>query len=557
MTTRTITLRAPAAARVQPRDPRLVSYNIEMTEVTGGTFWRRYTPAQIAGADEVPAPRLPAGMDGGSFSMSDMLGGASALMEERPPIDLSQPRLRTLAAAIGPSWVRVSGSWATGTYFDYDGRAGDVPPEGYRAVLTRAQWEGVLDFVRVVGGRLLVSFAVIPGLENAACKKLGGTGAWDPSQVRRLLNAATRYGVPVSAVEFANEPNISFLDARGYAPKGYMQDQDAFYRFMRVEFPGVRLVGPCGAMDPIDEADASAAATGDDMSAAGNGAGAVADSAPAEGMLSKLGVATSRELAALARERPDAYSYHIYAGMSERGAAFGHHWNPDEAASDAVLDVADCARCYHEPIRDAWCPKAPLWVTESGDANCGGNTWGSTFLDVFRTADEIARFSAAGDGVIFHNTLASSDYGLLDEATFAPRPNWWFLWLWKRLMGNGAFPVGDATVEPLALPCAHAYARTRGDGRPGTAYLVINNSLDEGLDVVLPAPAARYTLSSAAAPADGPVTTLQLRCGTMLLNGHALAIADRGAMPALGLMGVDAPAGAICLPPATVSFLVL
>lgn len=28
---------------------RLVSYNVEMTEVTGGTFWKAYTPAQIAG----------------------------------------------------------------------------------------------------------------------------------------------------------------------------------------------------------------------------------------------------------------------------------------------------------------------------------------------------------------------------------------------------------------------------------------------------------------------------------------------------------------------------
>ena len=28
-------------------DPRLVSYNVEMTEVTGGTFWKSYTEAQV------------------------------------------------------------------------------------------------------------------------------------------------------------------------------------------------------------------------------------------------------------------------------------------------------------------------------------------------------------------------------------------------------------------------------------------------------------------------------------------------------------------------------
>ena len=33
-------------------DSRLVSYNIEMTEVTGGTFWKLYTPGQIEGREE-------------------------------------------------------------------------------------------------------------------------------------------------------------------------------------------------------------------------------------------------------------------------------------------------------------------------------------------------------------------------------------------------------------------------------------------------------------------------------------------------------------------------
>jgi len=35
-------------------DERLVSYNVEMTEVTGGTFWKAYTEAQIDGTEEFP-----------------------------------------------------------------------------------------------------------------------------------------------------------------------------------------------------------------------------------------------------------------------------------------------------------------------------------------------------------------------------------------------------------------------------------------------------------------------------------------------------------------------
>lgn len=37
--------------------------------------------------------------------------------------------------------------------------------------------------------------------------------------------------------------------------------------------------------------------------------------------------------------------------------------------------------------------------------------------------------------VIFHNIFASSEYGLLDQTTFAPRPNYWAALLWRKLMG--------------------------------------------------------------------------------------------------------------------------
>ena len=35
-------------------DKRLVSYNVEMTEVTGGTFWKAYSDAQVDGTEAFP-----------------------------------------------------------------------------------------------------------------------------------------------------------------------------------------------------------------------------------------------------------------------------------------------------------------------------------------------------------------------------------------------------------------------------------------------------------------------------------------------------------------------
>lgn len=33
-------------------NPMMMSYNVEFAEVTGGTFWKAYTPGQIAGTEE-------------------------------------------------------------------------------------------------------------------------------------------------------------------------------------------------------------------------------------------------------------------------------------------------------------------------------------------------------------------------------------------------------------------------------------------------------------------------------------------------------------------------
>ena len=79
-------------------DERLMSYNVEMTEVTGGTFWKAYTPGQIAGTE--PLPPL--------VNLADMV----KLQEWYAPIDTKNERLINLARAFGPVWVRVSGTWA-------------------------------------------------------------------------------------------------------------------------------------------------------------------------------------------------------------------------------------------------------------------------------------------------------------------------------------------------------------------------------------------------------------------------------------------------------------
>ena len=52
------------------QNPDLVSYNVEFAEVTGGTFWKAYTPEQIAGTEGTGISRPSAPESLQSFSMA-------------------------------------------------------------------------------------------------------------------------------------------------------------------------------------------------------------------------------------------------------------------------------------------------------------------------------------------------------------------------------------------------------------------------------------------------------------------------------------------------------
>jgi hypothetical protein len=93
-----------------------------------------------------------------------------------------------------------------------------------------------------------------------------------------------------------------------------------------------------------------------------------------------------------------------------------------EAALSEFLSRAGTIETFYASLRDKYESGKPLWLTETADAACGGNPWASTFLDSFRYLDQLGRLAAKGVQVHIHNTLASSDYGLLDEIRSRPDP---------------------------------------------------------------------------------------------------------------------------------------
>ena len=403
-----VTLNPGKLTALREIDERLVSYNIEMTEVTGGTFWKAYTEAQVDGIEEFPVIKDWRNMGN--------------LQQWYDPIDTTNPRLIKLAKELGTAWVRVSGTWANKTYYDFDGKCNGKVPEGFQNVLTKKQWLSLLDFVKAIDGKLLVSIANCPGIH----------AAHEPmpfDQADLLFRTSKEYGVPIAAAEFTNEPNliaVSGLPA-GYTPADHARDHDLFGAWLKENYPECLFVGPCTVGD-IDM-------FGKGNEGAGGGLAAGYEMISTEAMLGDY------------KSPMDVFSYHYYNGVSERGAAMGGHWPYETILSEFYLSIAaHCARQY-APKRDRYVPGGQMWVTESGDAGCGGNTWASTYADVPRTLNELGEFCTVTDGVIFHNTLASSDYGYLKHGTFLPRPNYFAVLLWNTLMGATVYESGIATEE--------------------------------------------------------------------------------------------------------------
>ncbi|MDH2384407.1 hypothetical protein [Bradyrhizobium sp. CER78] len=451
--------------RVATIDPRFQSYNIEMVEVTGGRFWKPYAAAGADAKTERFAPRLP--------------------------IDLRDGRLRKLAAALAPAYLRVSGTWANSTFFADSEAPPSAPPAGFGGVLTRQQWLDVIDFSHAVDAPIVTSFAISAGTRDAA-------GQWTSEQARQLLSFTRSAGGQIAAAEFMNEPDLPAIGGAPdrYDAAAYGRDFAAFRAFMKDTASDVTILGP---------------------STIGSGADA-------------------RARFAVSAEGVDVVSYHHYGALSAR---CGGGRTAKQALSDQWLARTGKTLAVYQALRDRLAPGKPIWLTETAESACGGNRWAATFTDTFRYLDQLGRLARAGVQVVMHNTLTASDYGLLDERTHLPRPNYWAALLWRRLMGTSVLDTGVPQQSGF-----HVYAHCARDMPGGIALLVINNDRRMRHELKLPAAAQRYTLANAT-----------LTGGTVQLNGRTLALEPSDRIPAL--TGDATAAGTIVFAPATITFLTI
>jgi hypothetical protein len=246
--------------------------------------------------------------------------------------------------------------------------------------------------------------------------------------------------------------------------------------------------------------------------------------------------AVASQLLAVSASGLDAVSYHYYGALSARCSGKSA---PSTALSENWLSGTAWALAFNRKLRDRFAPGKPIWVTETADAACGGNPWAVSFLDTFRYLDQLGQLARAGVQVVMHNTLAASDYGLLDENTLLPRPKYWAALVWRQLMGRTVLDAGVPHQAGL-----HIYAHCQSGMPGGVSLLVINTDRAASHELMLAGASLRYTLDAA-----------DLNDTDIRLNGSAFRLNADGELP--DIKGAPVAAGIMTFDPATITFLTI
>lgn len=457
-------------------DERYQSVNVEMCEIVGGEFWVPYHLIDTARVKKE---------------------GLAALKRKIDPINLYDPKLRKLTEALGPMYIRVSGTWANTTYFQND----DQPkltqaPAGYENVLTRKEWKGVIDFVNAFDNELVTSFAISDGIRDE-------NKNWTPAQIQPLWEYTRSLGGKIAAAEMFNEPShASYGGApEGYDPAWYARDFVAFSAFVKKEIPGMKIMGP---------------------GSTGEG-----------GILGEVHeMATDKILSQNPKPEFEIFSYHYYGGVSQRCRG---NLSPKDALSRDWLSRTESGLEYYRNARNEYLPNAPIWLTETAEAACGGNPWAATYIDTFRYLEQLGRLAKKGVKVVMHNTLAASEYALLEQYTFNPRPNYWAALLWSKFMGTKVYET------PYRVDGLDIFIHSLKNSENGYGILVVNPTEKES-SIQLSSPAKHYLL-----------TADELLGKTVMLNGKELKLNNDDTLPEI--KGIPLKKGAVLLPALSVLFL--
>ncbi|HTX74228.1 MAG TPA: glycoside hydrolase [Rectinemataceae bacterium] len=348
--------------------------------------------------------------------------------ETVPSLDFRNLRLLAFAAQLAPAMLRVGGTEADRIgYRIKTGHSTEkceepaVAPEsaGHEFVMKKRLWKEIIGFVRAVDYKLLFVVSAGPADRDAE-------GRWLAGNAHRLIEYSARKGFPVRAWELGNEVN-GYPFVHGFrnrvSARRYTEDFRLFSNLVLSLHPGARAVGPASSVWPL-----------------------FGEPNPIIPTLARSG----------AMLPTDVLSWHYYPQQSRRGRI------ADRRASALTLmrpSRLDSARIRARRIVRA-AGGREVWMTETGHALYGGEPGLSdTHCSSLWWLDQLGLLAQEGIQRVFRQALIGSDYGLLDQDSFLPRPDYYASLLWKRLMGTTVIAAPRvAGPDRLVRAYLHSFA---------------------------------------------------------------------------------------------------
>ena len=122
----------------------------------------------------------------------------------------------------------------------------------------------------------------------------------------------------------------------------------------------------------------------------------------------------------------DVITWHYYPQQSSRGGAVrSDPWERELLLDPTRLDLALKWADEIADYRDTLAPGTPIWLGETGHAQYGGQPDSSDkYEGTFWWLDQLGALARRDQQVSVRQTLSGSHYGLIDDATLDPRPDY-------------------------------------------------------------------------------------------------------------------------------------
>jgi heparanase 1 len=430
--------------------------------------------------------------------------------EERiPEFDFTRPMLKKLAAALAPAYLRIGGTEADKLYYDLSDNPPEKPPAPYAYAMTRKQFDSMTAFAVEAGLDIMFTLNAGPGPRDPVTRR------WSETNAKALVSYSVSRKYPVKVWELGNEINGYGL-VFGFE---WVQSGDGFAADMAV------AKNMIGKLDPSAKFAAPACSFWPEFGEMGEVMPAIM--ASGGGLL-------------------DVVTWHYYPQQSYRCPIKSVEAGPAVMLKKERLDDVLTWQGKVAGMEAQNAPAAESWLGETGNAQCGGAPGVSDrFSGSFWWMDLLGLMARNGQKVVVRQTLAGSNYGMINDSTLAPNPDYWVSVLWKRLMGTKVLDTRIPGNETYIRAYAHCAADIAGGG---AVYAVINLHASRETNIVFDGMAGGeieiYLLS-----ADS------LDSAVLKLNGVELKVNGDGSLPALVPVKVKAAVPFLTLPPRNLAFI--